>query len=91
MTKFSLFDEHKVSFICKPCSKSFAGEGKRSEFNRHCDSHHHCLAIEHLLKSKTTNKINNEDCYEQRVIGRGVVKIGLLLEEDDIEEDDGLM
>ncbi len=64
-----LWNKDKVSFICKPCHKSFQGELKRQEFMRHCDSQFHCISINNLLKTKTPKEINNKYCYEEIKIG----------------------
>ena len=64
-----LWTKDKVSFVCKPCHKSWQGEFKRLEFMRHCDSQFHCLAINNLLKKKTAKEINNGFCYEEIAIG----------------------
>ena len=97
-----LWTKDKVSFVCKPCHKSWAGEFKRQEFMRHCDSQFHCIAINNLLKTKTPKEINNNDCYEEVRIGfeknkividgekqtkvRQTIRIGLLHEEEEEEE-----
>tara|TARA_R110000803_G_scaffold42235_2_gene90718 strand:- start:7130 stop:7444 length:315 start_codon:yes stop_codon:yes gene_type:complete len=64
-----LFEEHKVSFICKPCLKSWTGESKRSDFTRHIENPHHNNHINNLLKKHSANKINNAFCYEERHLG----------------------
>ena len=99
-----LWTKDKVSFVCKPCHKSWAGEFKRQEFTRHCDSQFHCIAINNLIKTVNAKDINNKYCYEEIKIGfeknkvvvdgdknihvRQSIRIGTLDEPDEENDDD---